>query len=328
MDPRLKTVTISWRKKHTGEWCRLAVSPKTVVFFSFLFVASCLCAATLSISWVNQRNELNETISKYTVQNIRMQRAEEKIRETKGDLSRLRSEEIKIRSWLGLGDEGSSTPDEAENNTENESDSASGGKGNIGNVTLGSVSPSDRTGSSRRLAAGESVDDALEVKQLLEDFKDLSALVQNRKKEWDAVPAITPISGDHWISSSFGWRKSPFTGKREFHAGIDMAGRKGTPILAAADGRVTKVVRSIAMGPSVTIRHKDGVETIYGHLNTVLVKNGQTVSRGEKIGEMGSLGKRSTGPHLHYAVRVKGKYVDPWNYILDRGRGPYTVAKK
>jgi len=256
-----------------------------------------------------------------------MQRAEQKIRETKEDLSRLRSEEIKIRSWLGLGDDGASS-EEDENRPENESDSASGGKGSIGNVPLGSVSPSYRTGSSKRLATAESIDDDLEVKQLLEDYKDLSALVQNRKKEWDSVPAITPVNGEHWISSSFGWRKSPFTGKREFHAGIDMAGKKGTPILAAADGRVTKVVRSKAMGPSVTIRHKDGVETIYGHLNTVLVKNGQTVSRGEKIGEMGSLGKRSTGPHLHYAVRVKGKYVNPWNYILDRGRGPYTVAKK
>jgi murein DD-endopeptidase MepM/ murein hydrolase activator NlpD len=128
------------------------------------------------------------------------------------------------------------------------------------------------------------------------------------------TPSITPTHG--WITSTFGYRMSPYTGEREFHKGLDIAGRMGTPIFAAADGEVLYATQKKSLGYAVKIRHGYGIETVYGHMQETLVKAGDTVKRGQQIGLMGSTG-RSTGPHCHYAVLVNGKGVDPRNYILD-----------
>jgi murein DD-endopeptidase MepM/ murein hydrolase activator NlpD len=128
------------------------------------------------------------------------------------------------------------------------------------------------------------------------------------------TPSIAPTKG--WMTSTFGYRTSPFTGNREFHRGIDIAGRAGTPVLATADGVVQHAGARRALGKSVILRHGYGVETKYGHLQEVLVQPGDRVKRGQKIGLMGSTG-RSTGPHLHYQLEVNRKPVDPQNYILD-----------
>jgi len=128
------------------------------------------------------------------------------------------------------------------------------------------------------------------------------------------TPSITPTHG--WITSTFGYRMSPYTGEREFHKGLDIAGRMGTPIFAAADGEVEYATQKKSLGYGVKIRHGYGIETVYGHMQQILVKAGETVKRGQEIGLMGSTG-RSTGPHCHYAVVVNGKAVDPRNYILD-----------
>ena len=128
------------------------------------------------------------------------------------------------------------------------------------------------------------------------------------------TPSIAPTHG--WITSNFGYRTSPYTGEREFHKGLDIAGRMGTPIYAAADGVVVYASQKRSLGYAVKLRHGYGMETVYGHMQEVLVKAGDTVKRGQQIGRMGSTG-RSTGPHCHYAVLVNGKGVDPRNYILD-----------
>lgn len=128
------------------------------------------------------------------------------------------------------------------------------------------------------------------------------------------TPSIAPTKG--WMTSTFGYRTSPFTGNREFHRGIDIAGRAGTPVLATADGVVQFAGQRNALGRSVILRHGYGVETKYGHLQEVLVQAGDKVKRGQKIALMGSTG-RSTGPHLHYQLEVNRKPVDPQNYILD-----------
>jgi murein DD-endopeptidase MepM/ murein hydrolase activator NlpD len=128
------------------------------------------------------------------------------------------------------------------------------------------------------------------------------------------TPSIAPAHG--WVTSTFGYRMSPYTGEREFHKGLDIAGRMGTPIFAAADGEVLYAMQKKALGYAVKIRHGYGVETVYGHMQETMVKPGQAVKRGQQIGLMGSTG-RSTGPHVHYAVVVNGKGVDPRNYILD-----------
>jgi murein DD-endopeptidase MepM/ murein hydrolase activator NlpD len=128
------------------------------------------------------------------------------------------------------------------------------------------------------------------------------------------TPSVTPTHG--WITSGFGYRMSPYTGEREFHKGLDIAGRMGTPIYAAADGEVLYATQKKALGYAVKLRHGYGIETVYGHMQETLVKAGDTVKRGQQIGIMGSTG-RSTGPHVHYAVLVNGKGVNPRNYILD-----------
>ena len=128
------------------------------------------------------------------------------------------------------------------------------------------------------------------------------------------TPSIAPTRG--WMTSTFGYRTSPFTGNREFHRGIDIAGRAGTPILATADGEVQFAGKRRAFGTCVILRHGYGVETKYGHLEEVLVHEGDKVKRGQKIGLMGSTG-RSTGPHVHYQVQVNGRTVDPSNYIFE-----------
>jgi murein DD-endopeptidase MepM/ murein hydrolase activator NlpD len=129
-----------------------------------------------------------------------------------------------------------------------------------------------------------------------------------------ATPSIAPTKG--WVTSKFGYRTSPFTGLREFHQGLDIAGRSGTPIVAAGDGRVRLSGEHGGLGRVVVVEHGYGVETVYGHLAETLVKPGARVKRGDRVGLMGSTG-RSTGPHLHYQVNVNGVAVSPSNYILD-----------
>jgi len=129
-----------------------------------------------------------------------------------------------------------------------------------------------------------------------------------------STPSIRPATG--WISSRFGYRESPFTGLREFHKGLDIANRKGTPIIATADGTVTFAGSKGFLGKLVVINHGHGMITRYGHLQKILTKRKQAVKRGDTIALMGNSG-RGTGPHLHYEVLLNGIPVNPKKYILN-----------
>lgn len=122
------------------------------------------------------------------------------------------------------------------------------------------------------------------------------------------LPFAPPVTAAHRFTSGFG----PRWGR--MHRGIDLAAPKGTPILATADGVVTFAGTFSSYGKLVKIKHDFGYETRYGHLSKIRVKKGQRVSRGESIGGMGNTG-RSTGTHLHYELRYKGKALNPMNYI-------------
>ena len=147
-----------------------------------------------------------------------------------------------------------------------------------------------------------------------ESLSELIRHLENETAQLAATPSISPTKG--WVTSPFGYRTSPFTRNREFHRGIDIAGRVGTSILAPADGQVRFVGSQRSLGNAIVLEHGYGIETRYGHLAEVRVKAGQRVKRGETIGTMGSTG-RSTGPHLHYQIEVNGAPVNPRNYILD-----------
>jgi len=123
-----------------------------------------------------------------------------------------------------------------------------------------------------------------------------------------ATPKGWPAKG--WLSSYFGMRKSPITGRRVIHEGLDIAANTGTPIVATADGVVARVTYSPSYGKMVIIDHGYGYRTVFGHASRILVKAGQQVKRGDVVAKVGNTG-RSTGPHLHYEVRLNGIPTDP-----------------
>ena len=146
------------------------------------------------------------------------------------------------------------------------------------------------------------------------DLAELWGNISERRELLSHTPSIYPALG--WVSSHFGYRNDPFTGKVTLHKGLDLAGRIGTPIYAPAAGVVSYVGYEPGYGKIVSIDHGFGVVTRYAHNSKVFVKLGQSIQRRDKIAAIGSTG-RSSGPHLHYEVRVNGMPVDPKNYILE-----------
>ena len=169
-----------------------------------------------------------------------------------------------------------------------------------------------------------------------ESFEEIERKFEETNVQY--LPTISPVhDGRTWKSSSFGRRIDPFTGRRAFHYGVDFAGRKGMPIYATADGFVSYAGEDKYLGHTIIVAHRKkerdeqgqpyarqgGYQTEYGHLDKILVEQGQEVKRGEQIGTMGNSG-RSTGPHLHYGVRLRdqqlGKhrgYQNPEDFIFD-----------
>ncbi len=128
------------------------------------------------------------------------------------------------------------------------------------------------------------------------------------------TPFAMPVKSAFRFTSGFGYRRDPKGGGTRMHEGVDFAAATGTPIYATADGVVVEAGWDSGYGRSVVIRHGFGIETRYAHLSRIHVNAGQRVSRGERIGDMGSSG-RSTGTHLHYEVRVGGVAVNPMTYL-------------
>jgi len=157
---------------------------------------------------------------------------------------------------------------------------------------------------------GKMFDEILNVEMKLE------ALIKNlrkMKKKLDSTPSIFPVKGI--ITSGFGFRKSPFTGRKELHRGIDILNDEGTSIIAPANGVVKETSENELWGLNVVLSHGYGIETQYGHLSNIVVEVGQKVKRGDIIAKLGTTG-RTTGPHLHYQVWVKGTPVNPMEYII------------
>ena len=138
---------------------------------------------------------------------------------------------------------------------------------------------------------------------------------QNTHKILSNIPLGFPVFGK--ITSKFGYRRDPFSGKIDFHRGIDIKAPYRTPVRATANGRVIYAGWLGPYGKTVVIKHKYGYQTLYGHLSKIKVRAGQRVKEGQIIGYVGSTG-RSTGPHLHYEIRRYGKLLDPEKYLFVR----------
>ena len=167
-------------------------------------------------------------------------------------------------------------------------------------------------GSENELEA--SVDNLIERAKLQEiSFKELKQYLNQQSSVITHTPSIWPVSG--WLSSGFGYRRSPFTGKTESHEGLDIVAPAGTPIHVTAMGRVRYAGYKAGWGRVVEIDHGFGYVTFYGHCQSIKVNEGTKVNRGDVIATVGRTGS-ATGNHLHYGIKVSGSWVNPLNYIL------------
>ncbi len=141
----------------------------------------------------------------------------------------------------------------------------------------------------------------------------LESLLISRSLSERVMPSGRPVE-DGWLSSRYGKRNDPFTGKQEFHKGLDFAGKKGSEVIAVGDGVVSWAGNKSGYGKLVEINHGNGYTTRYGHNQSHMVKVGDTVKKGQQIALMGSTG-RSTGPHVHFEVLHNGKSVNPSKFI-------------
>jgi murein DD-endopeptidase MepM/ murein hydrolase activator NlpD len=147
-----------------------------------------------------------------------------------------------------------------------------------------------------------------------ESLSELERLLQTKRDVLVSTPSIWPVQG--WVTSGFGFRANPFTGLTQMHEGMDISNRIGTLIVATADGIISDIGSDWAHGRILVISHGFGMMTRYSHLNKVLVRVGQKVKRGDKIAEVGMSGK-TTGPHLHYEIKLNSIPVNPMRYILN-----------
>jgi murein DD-endopeptidase MepM/ murein hydrolase activator NlpD len=165
-----------------------------------------------------------------------------------------------------------------------------------------------------------------DIVQLDSDLHQIIHTLEDGQERMEHTPSISPVDPQKsWISSYYGMRTSPFTGKRQFHPGLDIAGWKGTPLMATAKGKVVSVRKWGSLGLIVKIRHDSMYTTLYGHLLKSAVKRGQEVDRGDVIGYMGNSG-RSTGYHVHYEVHKNGKRINPFSCIMDWDKNNSLLA--
>ncbi|MEE9505117.1 MAG: M23 family metallopeptidase [Thermodesulfobacteriota bacterium] len=252
--------------------------------------------------------------AKLNNENIRLKTEKSKLEEVAQIVDEIKKEESFIRDFLGLEKSGS----------------------NMGGLGLGGIGP--RFIDTSRIIPLE-INTSLLHKEinhcvsliekalcLKKDLQELKGELIDRKSDWDTKPTIMPLKADeYWISSGFGWRKSPFTGLREFHRGLDISGKRGTPIIAPADGTVISAGKDLHFGKFVKIKHSTKFTTLYGHMLRYEVKKGQKVKRGDIIGLMGNTGI-STGYHLHYTVIKDTVSVNPCNHILNPNNSGTMMA--
>jgi len=156
-----------------------------------------------------------------------------------------------------------------------------------------------------------------------QSLRELQTHLDKKTAVLAATPTILPVKG--LVTAAYGYRKSPFTGKREFHEGMDIAALPGTPVVATADGIVRFAGLAGSYGNVVFIDHGQGFTTAYGHNSKIRVQARQRVRRGEIIAYVGNTG-RTTGPHVHYEVHLDGVASNPMKYAVDNTGIAFAVA--
>ncbi len=180
---------------------------------------------------------------------------------------------------------------------------------NLGGLPpTGNLGGMDPEALSREVAAlGQRMDDREQQLEVID------RVLGDRVRAAASQPSGEPTE-EGWMSSSFGYRKDPFTGEKAWHDGVDFAGREGSPIQAVGAGVVSYAGKRWGYGRLVEITHGNGYVTRYGHNAEILVEEGELVHRGDRIAKMGSTG-RSTGPHVHLEVLKDGEAINPWKFV-------------
>jgi len=147
-----------------------------------------------------------------------------------------------------------------------------------------------------------------------EELQEILSVLHGELRQMIAsLPSEWPVEGR--VTSGVGMRPSPWTGEPEFHAGLDISNDVGTPVRAAGDAVVESIEQTAGKGKAIVLNHGQEIKTQYAHLSKILVSEGERVSKGQAIGHLGSSG-RTTGPHLHYELRVNGIAIDPRKSLL------------
>jgi murein DD-endopeptidase MepM/ murein hydrolase activator NlpD len=278
----------------------------SVTLATLLIMASAGAWRTYRLQEIEQKSHRLEMENRAA--KSRIQDQESRIEHLTQEILKIREKAGYVQSYLGLKPQGSRV--------------AKIGQGGV------ELTPRDAALSTRTLSAEihqpagipKAHTDPLsdqDIRQLDADLQQIAGALQGRQEKLDHTPSVSPVDPQaSWISSPYGVRISPFTGKEQFHPGIDIAGAPKTPIVATANGTVAFVGKDGALGMSVRIKHDSVYESTFGHLDKASVKKGQRVNRGDVIGYMGSSG-RSTGHHLHYELAKNGKSVNPFEYMMD-----------
>lgn len=199
---------------------------------------------------------------------------------------------------------------------------ASAGMGPVGKAPAGGEGRMIADGDAKPLKAAEQDPDLLhqldsldkKVKAQEQEARDLKSYFEDQQALLASAPSIWPVRG--WVTSDFSVRLDPYTGERTMHEGMDIASSVGTPVRAPADGTVVFAGQEGGYGHVLVLDHGYGLKTRYGHLSRIDVKVGDKVKRGDYVAAVGNTG-RSTGPHLHYEVRVNGMPDNPRKFILE-----------
>jgi murein DD-endopeptidase MepM/ murein hydrolase activator NlpD len=181
----------------------------------------------------------------------------------------------------------------------------------LANASAADISAPLRAAQSERATALGSGDE--QFRNLFASWQSMDSAASPVTRAAVSIPSRMPVEGVR-LSSDYGMRNHPVTGGRRAHKGVDLAGPVGTPILATADGTVARADWFSSYGLYVQLEHGGNLQTRYGHMSRLNVAAGQHVRKGEVIGYVGSTG-RSTGPHLHYEVRINGQAVNPVPYM-------------
>ena len=272
------------------------------LFALMLLALAALVAGNVSLvkyyyNYKRMERELGEWEAKAQDQNVQLLHLSDRLKTLETDLTRIRAFDAKLRRMVNLDQE----PREVSPSEE--------GK-DFDKKYLPLYRQEMLTRKLNRFLA--ELGDAAALERLRQ--QELVSLLDASGARLAALPTAWPVAG--WIASPFGERTSPFTGKKEFHKGLDIAAPAGAPVLAPGKGVVTFAGETENDGFGLVIDHQGGLTTSYGHLRDVLPAKGEVVTRGQVIGHVGDSGQGS-GPHLHYETRLGGAPVNPMRYILE-----------